>query len=102
MKTLIIGLTKHTCKPGPHSSRGMTLSLSIAITMTTLFIVSLTINMMVLAARLYKKRQARDNNTKVSEFEVEGNPCYEATEMKQMGDAETHVYEMIREKRGQQ
>ena len=55
--------------------------------------------MIVLAMWLYKKRQARDKNTKVSEFKVEGNPCYEATEMKQMGDAETHVYEMVREKR---
>ena len=70
--------------------------------MTTLFIVSLSINMIVLAVWLYKKRKTRDKNTKVSEFEVEGNPCYEATEMKQMGDAETHMYEMVREKRDQQ
>ena len=77
--------------------------MSIVITiMVTSFIVSLSINMIVLTARLYKKRKTTDKNTKLSEFEVEGNPCYEATEMKQMGNAETHVYEIVREKRGQQ
>ena len=58
--------------------------------------------MIVLAVWLYKKRKTRDKNTKVSEFEVERNPCYEATEIKQVGDAETHVHEMVQEKRGQQ
>ena len=76
--------------------------MSIAITRTTLFIVSLSINLIVLAVWHYKKRKTRDKNIKASEFEVEGNPCYEATEMKKIGDAETHVYEMVREKRGQQ
>ena len=48
------------------------------------------------------KKKARDQNSKVSEFEIEGNPCYEATEMKQTDDAETHMYEMVQEKRGKQ
>ena len=36
-----------------------------------------------------------------SEFEIEGNPCYEATEMKQSSavESEAHVYETVREKR---
>ena len=78
--------------------------LSIAITLAILFIVSLTINMIVLAVWLHKKRKTRDKRSKVSEFEIESNPCYEATQMKQTDDAETecHLYEMVREKRGKQ
>ena len=77
--------------------------LSIAITLAILFIVSLTIHMIVLAVWLHKKRKTRNKNDNMSEFEVEGNPSYESTEMqKQMSDAETHVYEMVREKKGNQ
>ena len=48
-------------------------------------------------------RQKKKTRDKMSDFEVEGNSCYDATEMqKQMGDAETHVYEMVREKKGNQ
>ena len=103
----MIGQTKHICEPGSGSSNcqgGTTALLSIAITLAILFIVSLSINMNVLAVWLSKKRKTRDKSAKVSEFEIEGNPCYEATEMKQTHDteAECHVYEMVREKRGKQ
>ena len=99
----MIGQTKLNCEPGSGSiassyQGGTTFFLLIAITLAVLFIVSLTINMIVLAVWLYKKRKTRDKK----EFEVEGNPCYEATQMKQTDDAEAHVYEMVREKRAKQ
>ena len=104
---LHVGQTKPTCGPRSNSTnyqfeRETTASLMIAITMAILFTVSLSINMIVLAVWLNcKKRQTRDKNTKMSEFELQENSCYEATEMKQMDDAEMHVYEMVQEKRGQ-
>ena len=95
-----IGQTKLTCEPGSHSCSYQG---EITITLVTLFIVSLTINIIVLAVWLHKKRKTRNKNDKMSEFEVEGNPCYEAIQMqKQMSDAETHAYEMVREKKGNQ
>ena len=103
-KLLIIGQTKLNCEPGSGSSNyqgGTTAFLLIAITLAV-FIVSLTINMIVLAVWLNKKRMTRDKNAKVSEFEIEGNPCYAATQMKQTDDAQAHVYEMVREKRDEQ
>ena len=76
--------------------------MAVSIVMTILFILSLSINLLVLAVWRYKKRKTKGENAKVSEFEIEGNPCYEATEVKQMGDNETHLYEMVQEKRGKQ
>ena len=66
-----------------------------------LFSGSLTINVIVLAFLIYKKRQMGGVNGQRSEFEIEGNPCYEATEMKQSSavESEAHVYETVREKR---
>ena len=45
---------------------------------------------------MFKKRQARDTSTDNStpKYEMEGNPCYEATAVKQTTD--THLYEAIR------
>ncbi len=45
---------------------------------------------------MFKKRQARDTSTDNStpKFEMEGNPCYEATAVKQTTD--THLYEAVR------
>ena len=69
--------------------------------MSILFSGSLTINMIVLAFLVYKKRQVGGENGQHSEYKIEGNPCYEATEMKQSStiESETHVYETVREKR---
>ena len=57
--------------------------------------------MIVLAFLVYKKRQVGRENGQTSEFEIEGNPCYEATEMKESSavESEAHVYETVREKR---
>ena len=46
--------------------------------------------------RKFKKRQARDTITDNStpKYEMEGNPCYEATAVKQTTD--THLYEAVR------
>ena len=60
--------------------------------MSILFSGSFTIN-------VYKKRQVGGENGQHSKFEIEGNPCYEATEMKQSSESEAHVYETVREKR---
>ena len=45
---------------------------------------------------MFKKRQARDTSTDNStpKYEMEGNPCYEATAVKQTTD--THLYEAVR------
>ena len=67
--------------------------------MSFLFSGSLTINMIVLAFLVYKKRKVKGEKGQRSEFEIEGNPCYEATEMKQSSESEAHVYETVREKR---
>ena len=64
-----------------------------------LFSGSLTINVIVLAFLVYKKRQVGGEKVQHSEYKIEGNPCYEATEMKQSSESETHVYETVREKR---
>ena len=50
--------------------------------MSILFSGSLTINVIVLAFLVYKKRQVGGEKGQRSEFEIENNPCYEATEMK--------------------
>ena len=67
--------------------------------MSILFSGSLTINVIVLAFLVYKKRQVGGENGQHSEFEIEGNPCYEATGMKQSSEREEHIYEIVREKR---
>ena len=69
--------------------------------MSILFSGSLTINVIVLVFLVYKKRQVGGDNAQRSEFEIEGNPCYEATDMKQSSavESEAHVYETVREKR---
>ena len=75
-------------------------SMSVAITLTILFIALLCINALVIAVWLQKKIKTRTkNNSIVSEFQIAGNPCYEVTEMKQMAETETRVYEMVQEKR---
>ncbi len=45
---------------------------------------------------MFKKRQARDASTDNStpKYEMEGNPCYEATAVKQTADM--HLYEVVR------
>ena len=45
---------------------------------------------------MFKKRQARDTSTDnaTPKYEMEGNPCYEATAVKQTTDI--HLYEAIR------
>ena len=68
---------------------------------TILFIVSLTVNVIVVALWVYKKREVKGQTGRPSEFEIEGNPCYEATQMKQTTETETHVYETVQGKRGE-
>ena len=68
--------------------------------MSILFSGSLTINVIVLAFLVYKRRQLGGGNGQHSgRYEIEGNPCYEATEMKQSSEREEHIYEIVREKR---
>ena len=64
-----------------------------------LFIGSFTVNITVLWA--YKKRQAKDESRV---YEMEGNPCYEASSdiMKQTTESDTqkqdvHVYERVKQ-----
>ena len=65
------------------------------------FIGSFTLNVTMVTVWVYKKRHAREKNAQALEYKIEGNPCYETSlaGMKQTADTETHVYEMVREKR---
>ena len=72
---------------------------TLAATSTVLFIGSLTVNITVLW--VYKKRQAKDYNVESrGQYEMEGNPCYEASNcVKQTTDTqkqEIHVYERVK------
>ncbi len=75
-----------------------TLSLSefvawvLVITLTVVFTGLLS----VVLLWMFKKRQARDTSTDNSTpmYEMEGNPCYEVTAVKQTTD--THLYEAVR------
>ena len=60
--------------------------------LTVLFTGLLSVNMIMLL--LYKKRQDRDTEGRERKYEMEGNPCYEATAVKQTTD--THLYEPVR------
>ena len=72
---------------------------TVAAVSMVLFVVSLTVNMTMLWLR-YKKRQAKDNNVEAPMYEMEGNPCYEASSMKQTTDStgvqEVHLYERVK------
>ena len=67
--------------------------------LTVLFIGSLTINIIMLW--IYKKRQSKDNNVETVMCEMEGNPCYETSNLKKTADTaglqETHVYERVKQ-----
>ena len=73
---------------------------SVAVGSTVLFVVSLTINIIMLW--VYKKRQSKDNNVESPMYEMEGNPCYEASNLRQTADTtgqqEAHVYERVKQK----
>ena len=81
------------------SSSTVTISWTVFAMMTVLFIVSLTVNVTMVVLWVYKKREVKGQTDRPSEFEIEGNPCYEATQMKQTTETETHVYETVQGKR---
>ena len=62
-----------------------------------LFVVSFTINVIMLW--VYRKRQSKDNNVESPMYEMEGNPCYES-KLQQSADTtgqqEAHVYERVK------
>ena len=62
----------------PHLREGI--SWSLAAVSTVLFVSSLTINIIMLW--IYKKRQSKDNNVETDACEMEGNSCYEASNLK--------------------
>lgn len=47
----------------------------------------------------YKKRHTRDTDEGATKYEMEDNPCYEVTAVKQTTDTETHLYETVKESR---
>ena len=96
--------TTSTCIPADQSvlanQRETTTAWILFAIMFILFSGSLSINVIVLVFLVYKKRQVgRENGQRSEEYEIEGNPCYEATEMKQSSEREEHVYDLVREKR---
>ena len=69
---------------------------SLAAVSTVLFIVSLTINIIMLW--VYKKRQSKDSNVETPMFEMEANPCYEVTTLQQTADTavpQGYIYERV-------
>ncbi len=79
-----------TCDPSVSASE--VVAWVLVITLTVLFTGLLS----VVLLWMFKKRQARDTSTDNStpKYEMEGNPCYEATAVKQTTD--THLYEAVR------
>ena len=45
---------------------------------------------------LHKKRESRDSDNRDTKYEMEGNVCYEATQVKQTTDEGPHVYEAVK------
>ena len=66
-----------TLSSSNHTSVREVVAWTLAAISTVLFIGSLTVNITVLW--VYKKRQAKDNNVESRAYEMEGNPCYEAS-----------------------
>ncbi len=68
----------------------------IAWVLVSVLIVLFTGLLSVVLLWMFKKRQARNTNTDDStpKYEMDGNPCYEATAIKQTTD--THLYEAVR------
>ena len=62
--------------------------------LASLFTGLLTINIILC---IYKQRQARYNEAQVPTHEIEGNPCYETIEVKQITDIEKNIYEAVNE-----
>ena len=62
------------------------LAWALAAVFVVLFVGSLTINIIMLW--IYKKRQSKDNNVETAMCEMENNPCYEASNLKQAADTE--------------
>jgi hypothetical protein len=81
-----------TCVCDPSMSLREILAWVLVVILAVLFIGLLS----VVLLWMFKKRQARDTSTDNStpKYEMEGNPCYEATAVKQTTD--THLYEAVR------
>ena len=73
---------------------------SLAAVSTALFFASLASNIIMLW--VYEKRQSKDNNVETPMYKMEGNPCYEASNLKQIaataGEQEAHVFERVKQK----
>ena len=68
---------------------------------TVLLITSLTVNVIIVWLWVHKKREDKGQTSRPSVFEIEGNLCYEATQMKETTEeTETHIYETIQAVRG--
>ena len=96
---LVITDAPTTANISSNASEAKGLTLFVISMSALLFIGSLTIIMTLLALCVYKKRQARGKSaTQFPEYEMEVNPCYEASGMKQITDTEVqemYVYEII-------
>ena len=75
------------------------ISWSLVAVSSFLFVGLLTINIITLW--IYKKRRSKDNNVETAMCEMEGNPCYEASNLKKTADIaglqEAHVYERVKQ-----
>ena len=67
----------------------------LVIILTVLFTGLLTVSMLW----LYKKRHTRDIDGRATRYEMESNPCYEVTAVRQTSDTETSLYDVIGEYR---
>ena len=74
----------------------ISLSEVVAWVLVSILLVLFTGLLSVVLLWMFKKRQARNTSTDNStpKYEMEGNPCYEATAVKQTTD--THLYEAVR------
>ena len=81
------------------TSVGEAIAWTLATVSTVLFVGSLIINIIILW--IYKKRQSKDNNVETAMCEMEGNPCYETSNLKKTADTAglqtAHVYERVKQ-----
>ena len=85
--------TCRTCTCSESVSTREVVSWALVCILSVLFTGLLTV---LVLQWLVKKRQLnRDTHNKTSKYEMEGNPCYEANQVKQTTDADTHIYEIV-------
>ena len=78
-------------------SPAIKLSEVVAWTLVSLLTLYILLNgILITAFYLYQRnRKARDNVAQAPAYEMDGNPCYETTEVKETNNVEIDIYEPV-------